>query len=362
MRKRYFIFLNVSGITALLICLVIATAIVLASYSAARIAMATQGRHIAQATPSVLTTPTTLPTSPASTPTTPAIAVATASPSITPYQLAESEMAILRSREGPDGWTWQTNLPEHRLVVFYGNPLSSVMGPLGQFSDNDLITKLQQQAQVYASLDPAHPVVPAFDYVTPIVQPVPMDDGSWVYRMPADSIEHYINLANANHMLFFFDMQLGHSTIQKEVNLVWPYLERPGVDLTLDPEFDMPPGAIPDQVFGHMSAAEINWAIHQLSTLVQSEHLPPKILIIHQFREDMLPDWQNIKLEPGVQVITCVDGFGTPSEKIDDYQIFDKEQLLQYPGMKLFYKLDIPLMSPTDVLALNPPPMMVMYQ
>lgn len=280
----------------------------------------------------------------------------------TALQQMRDEMAIIRSREGPNGWTWATNLPTHRLVVFYGNPLSSVMGPIGQYSDSDLISKLQEQAQVYAQLDPGHPVVPALDYVTPVVQPVPMADNSWVYRMPDSSIEHYIDLANSNHALFFFDMQIGHSTVQKEVNRVLPYLERPGVDLTLDPEFDMPPGAIPDQVFGHMSAAEINWAINTLASLVQTYHLPPKILIIHQFREDMLPDWQKIKVQPGVQVITCVDGFGPPSEKIDDYQIFDKQQLIQYPGIKLFYKLDVPLMTPTQTLQLDPPPLMVMYQ
>ncbi|HLI87204.1 MAG TPA: hypothetical protein VKV37_00865 [Ktedonobacteraceae bacterium] len=259
-------------------------------------------------------------------------------------------------------WAWHTSLSDHRLVVFYGNPLSAVMGPIGRYSDSDLIARLREQGQVYADLDPAHPVALALDYVTPIVQPVAMDDGTWTYHMPQASIEHYIALANANHALFFFDMQVGHSTVQREVERVWPYLERPGVDLTLDPEFDMPPGAIPDQVFGHMSAAEINWAIDKLSNLVLSEHLPPKILIIHQFREEMLPDWQKIKVKPGVQVITCVDGFGPPNTKIDDYRMFDKEQLIQYPGMKLFYDLDKPLMSPQDVLALDPPPMMVMYQ
>jgi hypothetical protein len=236
------------------------------------------------------------------------------------------------------------------------------MGPIGQYGDDDLIAKLHAQAQVYADLDPGHPVIPGLDYVTPIVQPVPMDDNSWVYRMSNDSIEHYINLANDNHMLFFFDMQIGHSTVQKEVNLVWQYLQRPGVELTLDPEFDMPPGGIPDQVFGRMTAAEINWVIDALSTLVETQHLPPKILIVHQFLEQMLPDWQNIKVKPGVEVITCVDGFGPPNTKIDDYRMFDKEQLIQYPGMKLFYALDKPLMSPTDVLALDPPPLMVMYQ
>jgi hypothetical protein len=57
-----------------------------------------------------------------------------------------------------------------------------------------------------------------------------------------------------------------------------------------------------------------------------------------------------------------VDGFGAPSWKMNDYQMFDKQQLIQYPGMKLFYKLDKPLMSPSDVLGLDPSPLMVMYQ
>ena len=274
----------------------------------------------------------------------------------------QASLAQLHYLRGPDGWTWFTSLPSHRLVVFYGNPLSSVMGPIGQYSDSDLIAKLHEQAQAYATLDPAHPVVPAIDYVTPIVQPVPMADNSWTYRMPSDSIEHYIKVANDNHALFFYDMQVGHSTVQKEVTLVMNDLEKPGVDLALDPEFDMPPGGIPDEVFGHMMASEINWTIDTLSNLVTTKHLPPKILIIHQFREDMLPDWKNIKLKPGVEVVTCVDGFGGPGAKTDDYTLFDQQQLIQYPGMKLFYTLDKPLMSPSDVLALNPPPMMVMYQ
>ena len=275
---------------------------------------------------------------------------------------ANDNFTLLHKLAGPDGWAWRISLPTNRLVVFYGNPYSAPMGPIGQYSDGDLVAQLQAQAQVYADLDPTHPVVPAFDYVTPVVQPVPMKDNSWVYRMPDDSIQHYITLANSNQMLFFFDMQIGHSTIQKEVNLLWPYLQYPGVDLSLDPEFDMPPGTTPDVEFGQMKASEINWVIDQLSNLVLTEHLPPKILIIHQFIPEMLPDWQNIKLKPGVEIVTCVDGFGTPGEKSDDYRVFDKQQLIQYPGMKLFYKLDKPLMSPSDVLNLDPPPLMVMYQ
>lgn len=283
------------------------------------------------------------------------------SPTPTDPSLADDTTWLQRLR-GPDGWAWLTSLPDHRLVVFYGNPLTPIMGPIGQYSDDELIAKLHEQAQPYADLDPSHPVIPALDYVTPIVQPVAMDDNSWVYRMPSDSVEHYIQVANQAHALFFFDMQIGHSTVQKEVGLVMSDLEKPGVDLSLDPEFDMPPGAIPDEVFGRMYASEINWVIDTLSNLVLQKHLPPKILIVHQFLKSMLPDWQNIKVKPGVQVVTCVDGFGTPGEKIDDYRMFDKEQLIQYPGMKMFYKLDTPMLSEKEVLALDPPPLMVMYQ
>ena len=263
---------------------------------------------------------------------------------------------------GPQSWMWRLALPADRLVVYYGNPFSSVMGPIGAYSDDELLAMLQKQAQAYAALDSRHPVIPALDYVTPVAQGSPMADNTWTARMPDDSIEHYRILANSNHMLFFMDMQLGHSTIQNEVNNVWSFLQLPGVELALDPEFDMPPGTTPGVEFGRMTAAEINWVINKLSDLVLSEHLPPKILIIHQFRESMLPDWQHIRIKPGVEVVTSVDGFGTPGEKLDDYRIFDKQQLIQYPGFKLFYRLDKPLMSPSDVLKMDPAPLMVMYQ
>src|ERR1700694_5390053 len=260
------------------------------------------------------------------------------------------------------GWMWNVSLPANRLVVYYGNPFSSAMGPIGAYSESDLLARLRQQAQAYAQLDPAHPVIPALDYVTPVAQGAPMANGTWTARMPDDSIEHYRNLANTNHMLFFVDMQIARSNIQREVNAVWPFLQQPGVDLALDPEFDLTDGGIPDVNLGHMKASEINWVIDKLSNLVQTLNLPPKILIIHQFRIEMLPDWQNIHLKPGVEIVTCVDGFGPPGSKIDDYRIFDNRQLIQYPGFKLFYGLDKPLMSPGDVLGLNPAPLMVMFQ
>lgn len=222
------------------------------------------------------------------------------------------EQQLLQKMYDSYYWMWNVSLPADRLVVYYGNPFSAAMGPIGAYSDSDLLARLREQAQAYADLDPTHPVIPALDYVTPVAQGAPMADGTWRARMPDDSIEHYRSLANSNQMLFFMDMQVARSSVQSEVNAVWPFLEQPGVDLALDPEFDLTSGGIPDVNLGHMTAAEINWVIDKLSNLVQTRNLPPKILIIHQFRIEMLPDWQNIRIKPGVEVVTTfqASGFG----------------------------------------------------
>src|SRR5947209_5843962 len=92
---------------------------------------------------------------------------------------SETDMTWLHQFAGPNGWIWRTSLPNDRLVIYYGNPDSAAMGPLGAYTDDELVARLRAQAQVYADLDPTHPVVPAFDYVTPIAQPASMADGSW---------------------------------------------------------------------------------------------------------------------------------------------------------------------------------------
>ena len=55
-------------------------------------------------------------------------------------------------------------------------------------------------------------------------------------------------------------------------------------------------------------------------------------------------------------------GAGFLLTKLGLFLIFDMRQLIQFPGFKLFYRLDKPLMSPSDVLNLDRAPLMVMYQ
>jgi hypothetical protein len=256
-------------------------------------------------------------------------------------------------------WVWQVVPAKNRLVLLYGSPVG--LGLIGALDDNQLISRVRAQAATYQQLDPAHPAIPGLDFVTPVAQPFPMGDGSWTSRVSDALIQRYLSLAVANHFLFFFDMQLGLSTVTRELDQLAPYLRDPEVGLALDPEFDMHAGGTPGRQFGQMSANEINQAIDRLASVVDTFDLPPKYLIVHQFLDSMLPDRSSIKLRPEVSVILCVDGFGPPGSKIDDYERFDNPPI-QLPGFKLFYQQDHPLMSEAQVIALQPPPLLVMYQ
>jgi hypothetical protein len=118
----------------------------------------------------------------------------------------------------------------------------------------------------------------------------------------------------------------------------------------------------PGTVIGTMDAADINVAIETLAQLVEENDLPPKVLIIHRFTNRMLTNHVRIKLDPRVQVVIDMDGFGPPWMKLDSYAAYVTRQPVQFAGFKLFYKNDKPLMLPADVLKLVPVPMYVMYQ
>lgn len=255
-------------------------------------------------------------------------------------------------------------LPGHRIVAYYGNPLDPHMGVLGQGSPQEMLARLSQQAAAYQALDPSHPVIKALELVATVAQGSPGPDGTYRLRMPPSLIESELKLARSAHALLILDIQVGHSPVASEVAYLEPFLKQPDVELALDPEFDMNqiPGGIPGKEFGSMTASDINGAIEVLHQLVVEDHLPPKILIVHQFLPEMVPNWQDIRPMPGVSFVMDTDGFGNPGVKIANYHAFITDQPIGYGGIKLFYTQDTPLMSPAQVLALQPSPLLIIYQ
>jgi len=113
-------------------------------------------------------------------------------------------------------------------------------------------------------------------------------------------------------------------------------------------------------------ASDVNYVIQTLDKLVAEKKLPPKILVVHRFRADMVPDPQNIKPTSRVQVVMDMDGWGPPWLKFDSYRDYIVSAPVQYAGFKLFFHNDLrkqdPLLTPAELLCLLPRPLYIQYQ
>jgi hypothetical protein len=259
-------------------------------------------------------------------------------------------------------------LPFNRIVAYYGNFYSTQMGVLGEYPPNQMLAMLASTTAEWAAADPTTPVIPALDYIAVTAQGSPGADGKYRARMPASQIEEAISLANQAHGLVFLDIQVGLSNLQTEIPLLSEYLKLPQVELSVDPEFavqtsGMPPGT----VIGTLDASDINFAANYLANIVRGNNLPPKILVVHRFTEDMVTNYKAITPLPEVEIVMDMDGWGEPAKKFTTYQDFIADEPVQFTGFKLFYKADLrppstAMLTPAQTLKLSPQPSYIQYQ
>ncbi|MGN7818508.1 hypothetical protein ACTJJB_00190 [Chitinophaga sp. 22536] len=271
------------------------------------------------------------------------------------------------------GWPYQRDyplagalLPFHRIVAYYGNFYTPKLGVLGTVPVDTMLAQLAATAAMWQAADTSTPVLPAFHYIAVTAQRNPGKDGKYRMRMPASAISNALETAARAHALVFLDIQPGHSTLQEELPVLEKYLLRPEVHLGIDPEYSMKYGQPPCSVIGTMDAEDINYASSWLADLVKQHQLPPKILVVHRFTQGMVTNYRNIRLQPEVQIVMDMDGFGGVAKKKDTYRCWIAHQPVQFTGFKLFYQVDIAtgghLMGPDEVLGLFPRPIYIQYQ
>ncbi len=246
------------------------------------------------------------------------------------------------------------------LLTWYGNPRSTRMGALGEQSGAARVARFQAQAEGYRAVTDK-PVVLAYHLVAVVAQCTAGADGLWRRRETRDIIQALLDEARANGFKLILDIQVGRSTVAPEVAALEPFLKEPDVYLALDPEFAMDGCEIPGREIGQLRAADINGAIDTLERLITTHGLPPKVLILHQFRLDMLPDKPRVRQSSLVQTALVMDGFGSQSLKLASYRAVMR-QPLAFAGIKLFYQQDRTLFTPQQVLALTPTPVVIVYQ
>jgi hypothetical protein len=258
-------------------------------------------------------------------------------------------------------------LPFKRILAYYGNFFSRNMGILGEYEPDEVLRRLSATQKLWEEADPTTPVQPAIEYIAMVAQAAAGADGMYRAMMPAEQIEKSYSLAKQANAILILDAQIGLSTIERELPKFKTYLERPEVHFALDPEFSMKSGDKPGTVIGTFNAADINYVINYMSEIVRVNKLPPKVLLVHRFTQNMVTGSAQITPTPEVQVVMVMDGWGSKDLKRGTYGQVIVPEPVQFTGLKIFYKNDLKppstgIFTPTEALGLNPKPIFIQYQ
>jgi len=258
-------------------------------------------------------------------------------------------------------------LPFKRVVAYYGNLYSTKMGALGQYPEEEMLSRLAIEVKKWEMADPQTPVQPALHYIAVVAQGGAGQAGKYRARMPFSEIDKVLRMAKKINAILFLDVQVGFSTVEEEIPLLEKYLKLPNVHLGIDPEFSMKSGVPPGEIVGTLDAADINFAANHLAELVRENNLTPKILVIHRYTQKMVTNYQKIASLPEVQIVMHMDGWGVKAKKISTYKQFIYPEPVQFAGFKLFYKNDTlepgtSIFTPEELLKLSPIPIYIQYQ
>ena len=274
---------------------------------------------------------------------------------------------LLYANRESGGWSWSAPVAvaplRAQVIAFYGHPGVAAMGVLGHGAPAEVAEAVALWAKRYDRLNGPRGAIGAYHLITGVAQANPTPDGHWLSRLSHDRIAEYVEAAREHGMLLFLDNQIGWSDPLSEVKLLEDFLREPFVHMALDPEFATEPlGVRPGLAIGGITGHQVNEVLSYLSALVESEGIPPKILMVHQFAGRMLRDREAIEPQPGVELSIDMDGIGTPRAKLNGYRLFAITEPSQIPAFKLFWGQDTPVMTPEEVLEMDPVPGLVIYQ
>jgi hypothetical protein len=253
-------------------------------------------------------------------------------------------------------------LPGRRLIAYYGSPMGPGLGILGRNNITNTLTQLYEQIAPYEELDPDVEYIPVFHMVTTVADAYAGGDGDYNHRVPHDVIMRWVEAIRVVSGWAIVDVQPAHAELSTELDWIDPMLRETDVHLAVDPEFMMTSDVeIPGTHLGRITGPQINWLQARLEQIVRATG-QRKMLVIHQFDDRMVGQKEQILDYPLVDLVWDADGFGSASPKIGDYRQYSRETGFEFGGFKIFYRYDYQVMTPEQVLALDPQPALVIYQ
>jgi len=253
--------------------------------------------------------------------------------------------------------------PGYRLVALYGTPDTPALGALGQQSAPASIARVKGLAHQYQALTHEH-ILPTLEIIATVASASPTEDGDYSYQIPMATLQRWVTMARAAGVYVVLDLQSGRASFLSQAEQLEQLLVQPNVGLALDPEWRLKADQLPLEQIGSVSITEVNQTVRWLATLTSHYKLPQKLLLLHEFRLDMLPnrdklDTSHANLAYAVQM----DGQGSQAAKLATWRAILQDAPAQlHFGWKNFYKMDSQLRSPAATMKLSPQPWYVSYQ
>ena len=228
--------------------------------------------------------------------TTSAAATTTTSTATTTTSTATTTTApLVPSFELPGGG--HVLFPGRRLVAIYGHPGDDNLGVLGEQPVDAALQRAREVAADYHGIS-HEMVIPTFEIITTVASSDAGADGDFSMESTLDHVRPWVDAAAAAGFYVVLDLQPGYTDFLTQAMRYEELLAQPHVGLALDPEWRLAPGERHLRDIGQVSADEVNKVASWLAELTRRHHLPQKLLLLHQFRLDMLPDRVNIHVDP----------------------------------------------------------------
>jgi hypothetical protein len=257
----------------------------------------------------------------------------------------------------------QVLFPYRRLVALYGYPGNPVLGALGHQDLTASIARVRALARLYQPLSGVR-VVPTFEIIATVAEGSPGPDGSYSYETPVAVLRQWVSQATAAGLYVVLDLQAGRANLLAQAMHYRSLLSLPDVGLALDPEWKLQPGQQPLRQIGSISSAQVNAVANWLALLTARNHLPQKLLVLHQFELSMIGAEARLDTRhDDLAIVIHMDGQGTPADKQQTWKaIIGAAPKGVFFGWKNFFVKDHPMLTPKQTMARTPKPVMISYQ
>ncbi|MGC5077476.1 hypothetical protein [Agrococcus sp. DT81.2] len=258
----------------------------------------------------------------------------------------------------------QLLFPRHQFVALYGTPSTSALGVLGEQDASGSVQRAREVAAPFEALTD-RTVVPMFEVIATVAAGGAGPDGNYSNELPVESLRPLVEAAADAGIYVVLDLQPGRTDFLTQAQQYRSLLELPNVGLALDPEWRLEPDEVHLRQIGSVTAEEVNSVVTWLADLTNEQGLPQKMLVLHQFRLDMITDRHALDLSrPELAVLVHVDGLGTQGAKQATWAALlrDAPEGLHW-GWKNFYDEDEPMLTPEQTMrGVTPAPDLVTYQ